>query len=638
MNLNTENKSISNINTLNGTERKPDIKIFVSHRIDMQSATIDNSLCIPIRCGAIYDEQNKCSILGDDTGENISTKRNSFCELTVQYWAWKNIKADYYGLFHYRRYLSFSENNYPEDGWGEVAYYDPIDSVAIEKFGLTESNMLNIIPNYDVIVPRCRKLPPEHKSVYYQYCSTNYHHKEDLEKCISILLNKYPEYKDTLENYLKSNYTYDCNMFIMRRQLFFEYSSWLFDILNEFEKSSDFSSYNMMEKRAIGFLGERLFSIWFLYNRDKQNLKTLELQRTLFYKTERPLDIINTNSDSVIVVTSSSSLYVPYCGVLLQSLIQNSSQNRQYEIYVLTTDITEEQIELLRKIVEIDNRFSFKCINVTSYFNENLYISEHISKETYYRLVIPSIFAKTKKILYLDVDMIINEDIANLFDIDIEGFYLAGVRDIDIAGKSYSDSSLNNYIKKEIGIKKNSLYFQAGCLLLNIPEMKKKYSFEALMQIATSKQWRCWDQDILNYAFNNKVLYLKQHWNTMINWSHNHTSRMDYLKEAPFSLYTEYLDARKKPKIIHYAGFQKPWNTKNCDMQTYFWKYARQTIFYEEILQRFIEATIMSQINFTEEIAEVKRKLSSRKFLFKWVFGKTLLYRILRKIYRIIKR
>ena len=93
-----------------GTPEKPDIKIFVSHRIDLDSETIDNPLYIPVRCGAVYDERENVTMLGDDTGDNISEKRMTYNELTVQYWAWKNVKADYYGLCHYRRYLSFSKN------------------------------------------------------------------------------------------------------------------------------------------------------------------------------------------------------------------------------------------------------------------------------------------------------------------------------------------------------------------------------------------------------------------------------------------------------------------------------------------------------------------------------------------------
>ena len=89
-------------------DEKPDIKIFVSHRIDMEAETIDNPLYVNVRCGAVYDKRENIDMVGDDTGDNISEKRESFSELTVMYWAWKNVEADYYGLCHYRRYLSFA--------------------------------------------------------------------------------------------------------------------------------------------------------------------------------------------------------------------------------------------------------------------------------------------------------------------------------------------------------------------------------------------------------------------------------------------------------------------------------------------------------------------------------------------------
>ena len=89
-----------------GTPDKPDIKIFVSHRIDQDSEVIDNPLYIPVRCGAVYDQRENVEMLGDDTGDNISEKRNSFCELTVQYWAWKNCNdSEYIGFNHYRSRL-----------------------------------------------------------------------------------------------------------------------------------------------------------------------------------------------------------------------------------------------------------------------------------------------------------------------------------------------------------------------------------------------------------------------------------------------------------------------------------------------------------------------------------------------------
>ena len=60
-----------------------DISIYVSHRIDQDSAVIDNPLYVPVRCGAVHDKRKDITMLGDDTGDNISEKQMSYNELTV---------------------------------------------------------------------------------------------------------------------------------------------------------------------------------------------------------------------------------------------------------------------------------------------------------------------------------------------------------------------------------------------------------------------------------------------------------------------------------------------------------------------------------------------------------------------------
>ena len=78
------------------------IKIFVSHRIDIDSFQIPNPIFVNVLCGA-YRPHKDNGLIGDNTGDNISELQPYFSELTVQYWAWKNQDADYYGLCHYRR-------------------------------------------------------------------------------------------------------------------------------------------------------------------------------------------------------------------------------------------------------------------------------------------------------------------------------------------------------------------------------------------------------------------------------------------------------------------------------------------------------------------------------------------------------
>ena len=74
----------------------------------------------------------------------------------------------------------------------------------------------------------------------------------------------------------------------------------------------------------------------------------------------------------------------------------------------------------------------------------------------------------------------------------------------------------------------------------------------------------------------------------MMIWKEQGRSREDFLKKAPAGLYFEWQNARKKPLMVHFAGYQKPWNVPSCDMAPYFWNHARNTPFYEEMIVRII--------------------------------------------------
>nr|MCR4673462.1 DUF4422 domain-containing protein [Lachnospiraceae bacterium] len=114
------------------------IKIFVSLHDDFFVA--DNKLLEPIQVGTALAERKIENVIHDNEGKNISEKNKMYCELTAQYWAWKNMPdLDYYGFFHYRRYLSF--NPIQLEHWENITYFDYCDEDAIERLMLDEDTM-----------------------------------------------------------------------------------------------------------------------------------------------------------------------------------------------------------------------------------------------------------------------------------------------------------------------------------------------------------------------------------------------------------------------------------------------------------------------------------------------------------------
>ena len=123
-------------------EKKEDIRILVAcHK---PAYVPENPLLCPIQVGAALSREHMQGMLHDDEGIHISEKNRSYCELTAIYWAWKNLEADYYGLFHYRRYFSFDVSEEPEDIWGNIPE-ESISPEAVEKHKLDEASMRQLI-------------------------------------------------------------------------------------------------------------------------------------------------------------------------------------------------------------------------------------------------------------------------------------------------------------------------------------------------------------------------------------------------------------------------------------------------------------------------------------------------------------
>lgn len=272
------------------------IYIGVSHRIDLDSELIKNPLYNHIRCGACYDERSKVDTLGDDTGDNISEKRMSMCELTVQYWMWKNVEADYYGLCHYRRYLSFADEFIDTDEPHGFIMENIINKESTKKYGLLNpSKMKKEISGYDLVT-----------SPYYPASSLNftptptnerelwrYHpmmliFDEDIDILLEIIKEMYPEYYDTAVELMDMETHRGFNCYIMRKELFFSMCEFQFGVLAEFEKRVDIKSRVGNNERTLGYLGEILYGIFTLWVEKQENYK-VAIKQIVYYSDSRKI-------------------------------------------------------------------------------------------------------------------------------------------------------------------------------------------------------------------------------------------------------------------------------------------------------------------------------------------------------------
>lgn len=558
------------------------IKIFVAHSPDSHDIQAKSPFFYHMIAGSDFQTEPELeNMLRDNTGDHISYKNRSYCELTVQYWAWKNAKADYYGFCHYRRYFSFAPDKMRQADCGCLVF--PYFSKSVQELLCMDGKEIRRkVMQYDFLTAEGI---PVHalgaRSVADHYRKAPGLKMKDLELFYKILVKKYPELAGAAESYLGGRIFYPCNMFIMKKELFARYCEMLFTILDEFERRTDMSSYSKEAYRTPGHLGERFAGIYFTYLGQQGRYRLGELQMAMIEHTQAGTYAAPAR-DEIPVVFAADRAYLPVLGVCIRSLAKCADPARNYHIYVFHTELDHAGRQTLLKDHLMEN-IKIDFVDVGVHVSEyRLRAKEHITKETYYRFLILDIFKGCEKVVYLDTDILVRRDIAQLYDTQLGDCLIAAALDADFAGQcSGANMDTRRYCAEVLKLKNPSAYVQAGVLVFHVSEMNKRISVKKLMQMAEQGNYMYSDQDILNIVCQGRIKLLDMAWNVMAD---SGRGRADVIRQAPRDILQEYERARKEPYIIHYCGSSKPWKYPGGDFAQEFWEMARQTPYYEQLL------------------------------------------------------
>jgi lipopolysaccharide biosynthesis glycosyltransferase len=289
--------------------------------------------------------------------------------------------------------------------------------------------------------------------------------------------------------------------------------------------------------------------------------------------------------NNVAVCIVSSDEYAPFASVVIQSLIYNSTPDNNYDVVLLSDDMLMRNRWRIESQADGHDNVSIRIIDISEIVKEfNFYTWAHFTSKTYYRLLTPDLFSAYDKIIYLDSDIVVNQDIAELYKTDLEGYLLAAAYDTHVVSYCTQDPPLEqrDYNIKTLKMEEPEQYFQAGVSLFNVKAYHENYESGYLITQGAEHQLRWLDQDLLNMLFYGKIKRLPNKWNVMV------ANVMPYVDEyyLKSDLRKEYYEARRNPGIIHYVGRAIPCYTDKPDLYEYYWQYARQTPFYEVLLQR----------------------------------------------------
>lgn len=267
-------------------------------------------------------------------------------------------------------------------------------------------------------------------------------------------------------------------------------------------------------------------------------------------------------NEKMNIVMAFNHGYVKYAQVMLQSLYENNGLVNIW-VHVLQCDLSMEDKELLHEQAQaFEQSVSFYDFD-KSLLPETIRTTEEWSVETYFRLFMTDILpASVKRLLYLDVDIIVNKPIYDLYYMDMQGYEIVGCRDFSlILQGEFRDKrkELFSFASDD----ERFVYINAGVMLVDIEQIRQNLCGKDYMNVLQEQQGNLFalDQDIMNLVHWQNIGLVDEY-------------RYDFFNACFKGLKAE--EVKQHVSIIHYAG-PKPWMPIDINQHAHkiWWEYAR---------------------------------------------------------------
>ncbi len=313
------------------------------------------------------------------------------------------------------------------------------------------------------------------------------------------------------------------------------------------------------------------------------------------------------------IVCASDNNYAPYLSVLIFSIMKNANEENDYEFIILETSICEQNKDKLNLLAKSEKNLSLRFINLADIACEyNFHLGDRYTAETYYKLFLPQLLKEYSKVIWLDVDTVVLDDVAKLYNIDISEYSIGATINMENFLLFGEAEQSKEYFEKTLQLSDPAKYFQSGVLLLNLEKMRAHKEQEQLLELATKHDFRYVDQDVLNFFYKGNIKFIDQAWNVsnvMMEWTDEYIAKHFHMHQDEFN---QFIIAKESPKIIHYCGPSKPWFDADVYRVSTWWKHMKLGPFYSELIVKKLTNAIRYII---EDIGKSKHVENSIEYL-----------------------
>lgn len=318
--------------------------------------------------------------------------------------------------------------------------------------------------------------------------------------------------------------------------------------------------------------------------------------------------------DYVQIALCIDNNYVYPTSVLLQSLIDHRKPTTYYDIFVLVdSSFSDSNKSILETLCNESAGTSLEFITTENDYSDADLVIDHITKATFFRLELPKLLPHCDKCLYLDSDILICDDLYELFSTDLDDDYIGGV----LAFAYYRNEQAIESKIEELQLRSLDNYINAGVLLLNLKRLREDNMAKVFEQ-HLARGYSSQDQDVLNAACSKNIKLLPFKYNAMTKYELLDDSCYESSYLQGLITQEEWNEGRLTPSIIHYADKRKPWN----DLSTYYadrwWAtVARlprnlQIDIFEEYIQKDIESALVQRAQLARTLQRARDAESQR--------------------------
>lgn len=276
-------------------------------------------------------------------------------------------------------------------------------------------------------------------------------------------------------------------------------------------------------------------------------------------------------NEKINIVFACDSNYAQHATVAMMSILKNTADPTRIVFYLLDDQIDAAVKAKIQASIEQAHAAIHFCEVDASQFAE-FFVSGQLSRAAYFRLEMGHLLPDSvEKVIYLDCDLLVLDDIAELWNYDMSNHPLAAIMDLGIMASSKDWRGK----QEQLGFSSDDIYFNSGVLMVNLKDWREHDYGRQAEQLAEQNKYRHHDQDALNQLFHRDWQPVPLRWNVIPPvWY----LFLKILKRREFRHMA--IEARKHISILHYAGGYKPWEYEAyAAFNAKYYEYLRQTEF-----------------------------------------------------------